>query len=102
MRKLKFTFIFTAIISIVLSGIYFATPVDDNAKSECPYLKNKSELTCPYLNDKYGQTDTECPYLNGKLKSPSTKNESEKQQCPYLQKKESSTQQFKTIKNISS
>jgi len=101
MKKLKFAFLFTAIISIVLSGIYFTFANDGYTKSECPYLKHRSEITCPYLNDKYGQTD-ECPYLNGELKSPSNKTESDKQQCPYLQRKESSIQQFKTIKNISS
>jgi len=66
-------------------------------------LKNKTEQTCPYLNEKYGQTDSqECPYLNGELKPHSSTEDSDSQQCPFLQKKENSDQNYKTIHNISS
>lgn len=102
MKKPILLFLFTAVISLALSGIYISVPADEKPKSECPFLKSNSEITCPYLNEKNGQTESECPYLNGKTKSPSTEKESKSQQCPYLQEKENSVKRHKTINKISS
>jgi len=102
MKKALLGFLFTIIISIVLSTIYFSSPADEKSENECPYLKHKSEITCPYLNEKYDHKDSKCPYFNGELKSPSIENELKSQQCPYLQKKRNSENHYKTIKNISS
>ena len=103
MKKSLFIFLFIAVISLVSSGIYFSLRADDKSESECPYLKNKTEQTCPYLNEKYGQTDSQnCPYINGELKPHSSTKDSDSPQCPFLQKKESSDQNYKTIQNISS
>lgn len=103
MKKSLFIFLFTAIISLVSSAIYFSLQADEKSESECPYLKNKSEQTCPYLIEKYGQTDSqECPYLNGELKPHSSTEDTETQRCPFLEKKENSNQNYNTIQNISS
>jgi hypothetical protein len=103
MKKSLFIFLFTAVVSLVSSGIYFSLQADEKSGSECPYLKNKSEQTCPYLNEKYGQTDSqECPYLNGEIKPHSSTEDSDSPQCPFLQKKGNSNQNYKTIQNISS
>ena len=102
MKKSLYIFLFTAIISLVSSGIYFSLQADDKSGSECPYLKNKTENFCPYLDENYGQSDSQCPYPNGKLKPNSSSEDAGEQQCPFLQKKENSNPNYKTIQNISS
>ena len=102
MKKLLFVFVTTAIISLAFTGIYFTSPADGKPYHECPNLKNKSEITCPYLEEKFGQTESECPYLNEKLKSPSMEKQSSIPQCSYLKYKYDSKRIYKTIKNISS
>ena len=102
MKKSLFIFLFTAVISLVLSGIYFSIQADEKSESLCPYLNSKSEITCPYLIEKSDRGDTECPYLKGELKPHSSTEEADTQQCPFLQKKGNSNQNYKTIQNISS
>jgi hypothetical protein len=103
MKKSIFIFLFTAVISLILSGIYFSLQADEKPKSECPYLNSKSEMNCPYLNENNGQMDSqECPFLNGELKSHSSTEDTDMQVCPFLLKKEKSNQNYKTIYNISS
>ena len=102
MKKLLFVFVTTAIISLAFTGIYFTSPADGKPYNECPYLKNKSEITCPYLEEKYSQTESEYPNLNEKPKSPSMEKQSPTPQCPYLKNKYDSKRIYKTIKIISS
>ena len=103
MKKSLFIFLFTAVISLASSGIYFSLQADEKSGNECPYLKNQSGISCPYLNEKYGQTDSqECPYLNGEIKPHASTEDSDSPQCPFLQKKGNTNQNYKMIQNISS
>ncbi len=102
MKKILVVFLFTAIISLAFGGIYLSSLADARPDNECPYLKNKSETNCPYLEEKLGKTESECPYLNGEMKCPASGDKSEPKSCPYLNHRHIVKKNYKTIKNISS
>ena len=102
MKKMLVVFLFTAIISLAFGGIYLSSLADARPDNECPYLKNKSETNCPYLEEKFGKTESECPYINGEMKCPADGDKSEPNSCPYLNYRHSLKKNYMTIKNISS
>ena len=102
MKKILVVFLFTAIISFAFGGIYLSSLADARPDNECPYLKNKSETNCPYLEDKCGKTESKCPYINGEMKCPANGDKSEPNSCPYLNYRHSLKKNYMTIKNISS
>ncbi|MBT8378845.1 MAG: hypothetical protein KJN64_06430 [Ignavibacteria bacterium] len=79
----------------IIASLEFSA--DDDDKNICPYMQQKAEMKCPYLNDSMEETTSKCPYVNGKSKCPYVNDGVNKENCPYLK-----SDSEKQIKNTSS
>jgi len=70
-------------------------------KKECPYLQQKSENVCPYLDGKIKDSSSSCPYLNGELECPYNGKESKTDTETSLKEKSKEKKFYRTIKTIS-
>ncbi len=94
------------IISLALlsSGFIYnvdSHPNDKTNQTDCPYFQKKSEKTCPYLEGKVDESNSECPYLSGKTTCPYSGKESKTETESSKKGKSKEIKFYRTIKNIS-
>ena len=87
-------------------SVIAASDSGSNLDSEkCPFLEGKKDISCPYFNGNFENSNSSCPYLSGKEKCPYTGKETKTPSCPYLNqdlKKDGNKDNiYKMIKNTS-
>lgn len=102
--KIIMSAILMASFILISTGfIYSDNSLSDHKKNnaECPYLQEKSEITCPYSEGKVNKSDSECPYLSNKTTCPYNGNESKTETETSNKGKSKEIKFYRTIKNIS-
>jgi hypothetical protein len=94
------------LLSTASVSVIAASDSESNLESEkCPFLEGKKDISCPYFNGNFEDSNSSCPYLSGKEKCPYTGKETKAPSCPYLNqdlKREGNKDNiFKMIKNTS-
>ncbi|MGB5289403.1 MAG: hypothetical protein WBQ32_02830 [Ignavibacteriaceae bacterium] len=78
--------------------------IESNEKAgpeDLPFLQQKEETTCPYLEGKIFDSNSSCPYLSGESKCPFSGKEAKSESCPYLNDKGNEKKIYNAIKNTS-
>ena len=80
--------------------------VDEKSDKEtCPFLQQKIENSCPFLNEVRNYSKSSCPYTGSASECPYLNSEMQKEGCPYLNKNYEegmdNEKRPKTIKNSS-
>ncbi len=94
------------ILSRASESVIAASDSESNLDSEkCPFLEGKKDISCPYFNGNFENSNSSCPYLSGKEKCPYTGKEIKTPSCPYLnpdlKKGGNKDNIYKMIKNTS-
>jgi hypothetical protein len=78
---------------------------EKSVKVTCPFLQQKYENSCPFLNEVRDYSKSSCPYNGSTSECPYLSGEMQKKGCPYLDKNYEegidNKKSRKTIKNSS-
>jgi len=93
-------------ISSASVSVIAVSDAEGNSNSEkCPFLQEKKNTSCPYLNENIEESFSSCPYLSGEEKCPYTGYKSQTPSCPFLNKDlkddDNKENNYNTIKNTS-
>ena len=70
-------------------------------QTECPYLQQKSEASCPFLKGNVDGSNLECPYLSGESNCPNSGKKNQSETEPSGKERSIEKKIYRTLKIIS-